>query len=246
MYWIVIHARNSVFYITTTSFVDHFGRRRSSPLLWKVLLIQPILVVGGGLSKWLDLLMCIWGRSHIESKINFDSLFGKPHVGGPCSVCQGGQHSLFCLQSWNALHFLWTPDRQLACVWGLMCVKNVSLNTRVPLRSEVCTSGRSTVGCNWLRELRRDAAFSSLPHPGAWGHRVGWLARVYMSASLLRVGVTEFFWEKACVMWQRLPWCQIFTHGEVLLWDPPVILLVNTHCESRVEEAEQRNVLFWN
>ena len=145
MYWIVIHARNSVFYITTTSFVDHFGRRRSSPLLWKVLLIQPILVVGGGLSKWLDLLMCIWGRSHIESKINFDSLFGKPHVGGPCSVCQGGQHSLFCLQSWNALHFLWIPDRQLACVWGLMCVKNVSLNTRVPLRSEVCTLG----GAQW-------------------------------------------------------------------------------------------------
>lgn len=107
-------------------------------------------------------------------------------------------------------------------------------------------TGRSSVGWDWLRELRRDAAFSSLPHPGAWGHRVGWLARVYMSASLLRVGVTEFFWEKACVMWQQLPWCQIFTHGEVLLWDPPVIMLVNTHCESRVEEAEQRNVLFWN
>ena len=134
-------------------------------------------------------------------KINFESLFGKPHVGGPCSVCHGGQHGLFCLQSWNVLHFLWTPDRQLARV------RNVSLNTRVPLRSEMRTPG----GARWAEaDWGSWGGCCLLSSPSPWGVRSsGGLAGlcVYV-CSLLHAGVTEF-WEKAGVTWQQLPACQV-------------------------------------
>ena len=109
-------------------------------------------------------------------KISFESLFGKPHVGGPRSVCHGGQHSLFCLKTWNVLHFLWTPDRQLACV------KDVSLNTRVPLRSEMRTPG----GARWAETDWGSwggccLLFSPLP----WGVRSsGGLAGLYVYVCL--------------------------------------------------------------
>lgn len=145
------------------------------------------------------------------------------------------EHIALCLNTRQAVG---------VCVGADLCEK-CFLKHQSPTQVWDVHPGTSSLGWDWLRELRR--VLPSLLCLTLGCEVIGWVGwLVYMSASLLHVGVTEFFWEKACVTWQRLPWCQIFTRREVLPWDPPVILLlVNTHCESR-EEAEQRNVLFWN
>ena len=73
----------------------------SNPVLWKVLLIQPTLVVGDVSDRAYQVarFVSVYRRQKsCEVGITLESLFGRPHL--------GGQHNQFCLQSWNSLLFL--------------------------------------------------------------------------------------------------------------------------------------------
>lgn len=147
-----------------------------------------------GLTKCLDLWVCIGGRSHVKSKLPLRvSLEGPTLEANTASfACRVGTHCCF---------FEHQTSSWLECkgrlVWRIYFPPGSRSGLRCPHWEELTgmrlTEGAEEWCCLLFLTLGREVI--------EW---VGWCVcvSVCLSPSLM-VGVIEFFWEKACVTWHH-------------------------------------------